>query len=59
MFMLENLAESFSELVFIHYNDIDNLNQMIATVKPDIVLATGIWGAADLLSSPAIAPLAR
>jgi hypothetical protein len=42
MFMLPNLAESFSELAFINVSDMDNLDTIINIIKPDIVMATGI-----------------
>lgn len=47
MFQLENLAQSFSELVFIHYNDLRELNLLISQVSPDIVIApflsSAVW----------------
>ena len=61
MFMLDKMAESFSELVFIHQLDINNLNPIIQTVHPDIVLAAGlnntILGLADY-NIPLINPTA-
>jgi hypothetical protein len=42
MFMLENLAESFSELVFIHLTDINNLNNLISILNPDLVVFAGL-----------------
>ncbi|WP_105177322.1 alginate O-acetyltransferase AlgX-related protein [Clostridium cagae] len=42
MFMLNNMAESFSELVFIHQLDIDNLNKIYSIVKPDIIIGAGL-----------------
>jgi hypothetical protein len=41
-FLLPNLAESFSQLVFIHYDDMDNLNKIIAEINPDIVIQAGL-----------------
>jgi len=46
MFLLPNLAESFSQLVFIHYDDMDNLNKIIAEINPDIVIDAGLGGVA-------------
>jgi alginate O-acetyltransferase complex protein AlgJ len=52
MFMLPDLAESFSQLVFIHFLDLDNLNSIINIVKPDIVIMAGLGpAAADLFAS--------
>lgn len=42
MFMLEHLAENFSELVFIHSSDIQNLNLLVDIVEPDIIIQTGL-----------------
>lgn len=42
MFMLNNMAESFSELVFIHQLDINNLNQIYSIIKPDIIIGAGL-----------------
>jgi alginate O-acetyltransferase complex protein AlgJ len=42
MFMLDKMAESFSQLVFIHQLDIGNLNAIYSRVKPDIVIAAGL-----------------
>ncbi len=42
MFMLDNLAESFSELVFIHQLDIDNLSKIMNIVEPDNVIIAGL-----------------
>lgn len=39
MFQLENIAQSFSELVFIHFNDLNELNFLITQISPDIVIA--------------------
>jgi alginate O-acetyltransferase complex protein AlgJ len=47
MFMLPNLSESFSELVFIHFSDLENLNAVIAKVKPDIVIEAGLGSEVD------------
>jgi len=41
-FMLPNISESFSELVFINYLDMDNLETIINMVKPDIVISAGL-----------------
>jgi hypothetical protein len=35
------MAESFSELVFIHYLDLDQLNNLAAVIEPDVVMLTG------------------
>ena len=47
MFHLEYLAQSFSRLIFIHYNDLSELNHLIYEVKPDLVvgafLSSAIW----------------
>ncbi len=42
MFMLNNMAESFSQLVFIHQLDIGNLNKIYSEVKPDIIIGAGL-----------------
>ena len=49
MFMLPWLAESFSEMVFINYTDINQLPKLIDKIKPDIVISTGLTG--SVLSS--------
>lgn len=47
MFQLNNLAQSFSELAFIHYNDIGELNLLITQISPDVIIApflsSAIW----------------
>ena len=40
-FLLENMAESFSELVFIHYLDLDQVGYLSAAINPDVVILTG------------------
>jgi hypothetical protein len=40
-FMLPNLAESFSKLVFIHYYDMDNLDTIVNIISPDIIIMAG------------------
>ena len=52
MFMLENIAESFSELVFIHFNDIEYLNVLIDMILPDLVIFSGLDVAAALAYEP-------
>lgn len=52
-FLLQNMAESFSELVFIHFLDLDQFNNLAAFVKPDVVILAGqgfpgIWHASLL-----------
>lgn len=52
-FLLQNMAESFSELVFIHFLDLDQFNNLAAIVKPDVVILAGqgfpgIWHASLL-----------
>lgn len=42
MFMLPNMSESFSQLVFIHQADIGNLNALYNLIKPDIVIGAGL-----------------
>ena len=42
MFMLPNMAESFSQLVFIHQADIGNLNNLYSIIKPDIIIGAGL-----------------
>ena len=42
MFMLPNLAESFSEMVFINYLDIEYLNLIIDKLGPDIVISASL-----------------
>ena len=49
MFMLENFAESFSQLVFIHQLDIDNVEKIINKVSPDIVIYAGLFNTMELL----------
>lgn len=36
MFMLQNLAESFSEVTFIHSNNIENLKNYVDVFEPDV-----------------------
>lgn len=49
MFQLDNLAQSFSELVFIHYADLSELNMLITQISPDVIIApflsSAIWTA--------------
>ena len=40
MFMLPNIAESFSEIVFIHYYDMINFESMVDLIKPNIVISS-------------------
>ena len=40
-FLLQNMAESFSELVFIHYLDIDQVNSLATIIKPDVIILAG------------------
>lgn len=40
-FLLQNMAESFSELVFIHYLDIDQANSLATLIKPDVIILAG------------------
>ena len=52
-FLLQNMAESFSELVFIHFLDLDQFNNLATYVKPDVVILAGqgfpgIWHASLL-----------
>lgn len=42
MFMLPNMSESFSQLVFIHQADIGNLNNLYNVIKPDIIIGAGL-----------------
>lgn len=42
MFMLPDMAESFSQLVFIHQLDIGNLNKIYSEIKPDIIIGAGL-----------------
>lgn len=42
MFMLEDIAESFSEVVFIHQLDINNLDKVIDFVEPDNIIIAGL-----------------
>ena len=42
MFMLDNLAESFSELVFLHYYDINNTDMICDIIDADIVVLAGL-----------------
>lgn len=52
-FLLQNMAESFSELIFIHYLDLDQVNYLATIVEPDVVMLTGagfpaIWALSQL-----------
>ncbi|MEN6530688.1 MAG: hypothetical protein ABFD17_02755 [Anaerolineaceae bacterium] len=52
-FLLQNMAESFSELVFIHYLDLDQVNSLVAVVEPDVIMLTGqgfpaVWALSQL-----------
>ena len=52
-FLLQNMAESFSELVFIHYLDLDQVNSLIAVIEPDVIMLTGqgfpaVWALSQL-----------
>ncbi|HEX2945291.1 MAG TPA: hypothetical protein VHT96_04980 [Clostridia bacterium] len=38
MFMLPNIAESFSDLTFIHFLDISHIEDYVNNLKPDIVI---------------------
>ena len=52
MFMLRNLSESFSELVFVHYSDLDSVNRIIEKIHPDILIAAGLGsGFADVFAA--------
>lgn len=41
-FLLPNLAESFSELVFLHYSDMDYLDSLLNLIEPNIVMMAGL-----------------
>lgn len=47
MFMLPDLAESFSDIIFIHYMDIQNFKQIVDYLNPDIVIYSTLEGAYD------------
>lgn len=52
-FLLQNMAESFSELIFIHYLDLDQVNYLSSVIEPDVVILTGqgysaIWALSQL-----------
>lgn len=51
MFMLPNISESFSEVVFIHYSDMDNLEMLTDLINPNIVMFAALegneWSLAD------------
>ena len=51
MFMLPNLSESFSQLAFLNYDDMDSVNAVIGQIKPDIVIMAGLGGAVEELAS--------
>lgn len=40
-FLLQNMAESFSELIFINYLDLDQVNYLRTVIDPDIIMLTG------------------
>ena len=42
MFMLPWISESFSELVFIHQLDVDNLDEMVSIINPDEIIYAGL-----------------
>ncbi len=41
-FLLPDLAESFSQLVFLHYADMDYLDPLVNLINPDIVMMAGL-----------------
>ena len=52
-FLLQNMAESFSELVFIHYLDLDQVSNLATIIDPDVIILTGqgfpaIWALSQL-----------
>jgi hypothetical protein len=52
-FLLNNVAESFSELVFIHYLDLDQVNGLLTVIEPDVVMLMGqgfpaVWALSQL-----------
>ncbi len=47
MFMLPWISESFSETVFIHQQDGGNLEFMLETLKPDIVVFAGLQNSVE------------
>lgn len=52
-FLLDNMAESFSELVFIHYLDLDQVNGLMTVIEPDVVMLMGqgypvVWALSQL-----------
>ena len=49
MFMLDNLAQSFSELVFIHIDDIAILEPLSRIIRPDLVVFAGLGSAVGLI----------
>jgi hypothetical protein len=42
MFMLPQLAESFSRMAFINVTDISQLPNLVSRIKPDIIICTGL-----------------
>lgn len=53
MFLLQNMAESFSELLFIHYLDLDQVYYLSTVIDPDVIILTGqgypaIWTLSQL-----------
>lgn len=57
-FMLPNMAESFSQLVFIHYNDMGSLDTIASIIKPDIIIMAGRGlGVADQLATYTSTPV--
>lgn len=63
MFQLDYLSQSFSELAFIHHNDLSQLNWLIDCIQPDVVimpfLSSAIWVAytwepASVLEQPIV-----
>lgn len=45
MFMLDNLAQSFSELIFIHWTDLNNLDYLLASFEPDVLISATLGSA--------------
>jgi alginate O-acetyltransferase complex protein AlgJ len=52
LFLLPDISESFSELVFIHFMDMNALDSIIEIIKPDIVIMAGLGpGVADIFAT--------
>ncbi len=58
MFLAEHFAQSFSEMAFIHYCDLPQLNSLIDKMKPDVVLAeflsSAIWEICEYIPSEGV-----